>query len=185
MNIMARDLEDVRAQTGAALEKCARTQARIRQSAVTPSPGDLYAFPLTAAEGIEWAVVLRHRDDPQIWAIVPYDQYPLYGTWDVAMSPESDASPGTLRCGYGIWAYAEDMVIGERSGFLEAEDVHQARLRLGVMVGADEKLITIRPEVDDDPDYEEWSNELARAACRLEVALRERRDAKSRSSGPC
>lgn len=181
---MAKDLDDLKVQLDAVLEKCFRTRTRIGQSAVTPAPGDLYMFPVTAAEGIEWAVVLRHRDDPEIWFIVPYDQYPLYGTWDVATSPESDAGPGTLRCGRGIWAYAEDMVIGERSGFLEPEDVLQARLRLGVMVGGDEKLIPMRPEVDDDPDYEEWMDELARAACRLEMSLRERRNVKSRSSEP-
>jgi hypothetical protein len=172
VNAVPRDIEDLHMQIRAALEECQRIDARIAQATHAPVPGDLYAFSMTATEGIEWAVVLRHSDDAGLWFIVPYDQNPLVGTWDVATSPYSEAGPGTLRCGRGIWARAGDMEIGERSGFLEPDDVRAARLRLGVMVGGDEKLVTIQPEVDDDPDYEEWTGELARAATRLEAVLR-------------
>ena len=166
---MANESEDLQAQIAGALRKCARTQAQIARAALTPAPGDLYAFSITAAEGIEGAGILRHRDDDALWFLIPYDQSPLVGTWDVATSPDSEAGPGVPRCGYGIWAYADDLRIGERSGFLRAEDVWQARLRLAAMVGGDEKLIAtcseatrseatrseaMRSAVDDDPDYE-------------------------------
>jgi hypothetical protein len=169
---MPRDVEDLQAQLGAALEKYTRSTARISATPAGPVPGDLYAFAATAADGVEWAVLQRHSQDSSLWFLVPYDQEPLVGTWDVGTSPDSDAEPGVLRCGYGIWAHVEDMLIGERSGFLGSEEVREARIRLAAMVDGNEERVRIRSEIDDDPDYEAWTGELARAAERLEEALR-------------
>jgi len=173
VNAVARDIEDLHAQDSGAFEKWRRTERRIAADPGLPALGDIYAFPVTAEQGIEWGVVKQHSSGDPLWYIVPFDQNPLVGTWDVPVSEFSEAGPGALRCGRGIWAHADDMRIGEKSGFLEPHDVRGARLRLWVMVGGDESLIPICSDVDDDPDYEELMMELARAACRLETALRE------------
>lgn len=168
---MARDADDLRPQIDDALKKWANVEARIARASDLPAAVDVYTFADTAAEGIEWAVVLHHADDPSLWFLVPFDQNPLVGTWDVATSEHSEAGPGTLRCGRGIWVHADDVLVGERSGFLEANDIRAARLRLEAMLAGDVGRVTFRAEVDDDPDYLEWLDEVTHAAQRLEIQL--------------
>lgn len=168
---MTRDSDDLRLQLEAAIQKLARTQKRIDQSDDCPHPGDLYAFRETAVEGIEWVAILQNREDVDLWFTVPFDQNPMVGTWDVEVSSFSDSGPGTLRCGRGIWIHAKDLVLTDRSGFLETHDVEHARARLAAMVGEDVP-VTFQPHVDDDPDYQEWLDELSRAAERLQSRFR-------------
>ncbi len=169
---MIRNNEDQQSQVAAALDKCAGTGRHGAAAPGGPALGDVYAFPVTAEDGIEWAVVKQHSSGGPLWYIVPYDRHPLVGTWDFAVSGESEARPGALRCGRGIWADAVDMLLGTKSGFIAASEVAAARLRLTVMVGADQSLIPNRSDVDEDPAYDEWMMKATRAACRLEMALR-------------
>lgn len=167
---MVRDGEDLRAQIGAALQKYAKVEARLSHAGGPPALGDLYAFAETAAEGIEWALVLQNLDDPDLWFAVPFDQYPQVGTWDVEVSELTDAGPGTLRCGRGIWVPVDDLETSDRSGFLEPTDVRAAQERLAAMVEG--TAVEPRWHVDDDPDYEEWLGEVELASDRLEQYFR-------------
>jgi hypothetical protein len=170
--MMMKEIEDLRAQIRGALEKVTRTETRIEESGETPSPGDLYAFSETARDGIEWAVILSSQSDADLWFAVPFDQNPLVGTWDVEVSEYSDAGPGTLRCGNGIWIYADNLGRRDRSGFLESRDVEAARSRLAAMVEGGKSVVS-RWHVDDDPDYQAWLVDLEHAGERLERRFRE------------
>ena len=169
---MATDTDDLRLQIEDALRKWTETQTRLARSSIAPSLGDIFVFVTTSADGIEWAVVLQHTDDPDLWFLIPYDQNPLVGTWDVATSEQSSAGPGTLRCGSGIWIHADDILFGERSGFLEPHDVRNAQVRLAAMVDESVRLNSSRAEVVDDPDYQEWIDEVTAASEQLEAKLR-------------
>jgi len=170
---MVRDPEDFRVRTLGALEKLKATEAKIAERGALPTVGDLYVFSATAKLGVEWAIVMQHVDDASLWFIVPFDQNSTAGTWDVVVSESSEGGPGTLRCGRGIWIQAEDLAIASRSGFLESWYIEKAKSRLAVMVAADSDDQFSQPEVDDDPDYQEWLDEVNAAAERLESQLRE------------
>lgn len=169
---MDRDVEDLRARIKGALEGAARIEARVGRSSNLPTFGDLYTFPITADQGIEWAVVLTHTDDAALWFVVPFDQNPLVGTWDVASSELSDAGAGTIRCGRGIWIHGDDFAFGEKSGLLEDSDVAAVRNLLSTMVAGQATSATFHPEVDDDPDYREWLEIVSQAAESLESSLK-------------
>ena len=170
---MLRDPEDFRARRLGALEKFKATEVKIAERGALPVAGDLYVFSATAELGVEWAIVVQHVDDAALWFIVPFDQNSMAGTWDVVVTESSEGGPGTLRCGRGIWIHAEDLTIGLRSGFLESWYIEKAKSRLAAMVAADCDDPFVRPEVDDDPDYQEWLDEVTAAAERLESQLRD------------
>lgn len=169
---MVRDLEDLQARSNGALEKWKLAQAKIAERDSLPAAGDLYVFSATAEIGLEWAVILPHVDDTNLWFIVPFDQNSMAGTWDVAVSESSEAGAGTLRCGRGIWIHVDDLVIGARSGFLETYYVDKARSRLAELVDPNRDVVKTRPEIDFNPDYVEWMDEVTAAAERLEAELR-------------
>lgn len=170
---MVRDEVDIRARLQAALRKWQAVQERQQAcDQLAAAAGDVYVFPATAAAGIEWVCVLPHVDDDQLWFMIPLDQHPLAGTWDIAVPESSDAGPGTLRCGRGIWVHAADLTGVVRSGFLESAYVNAARQRIAAMVSDSEEVQSVRAEVDDDPDYEDWLAEVTAAAEALEMLLR-------------
>ena len=169
---MVRDLEDFQARAIGALEKWKTAQAKIAARDSLPAAGDIYVFSATAEIGVEWVIVLQHLDDTALWFMVPFDQNPMAGTWDVPVAESSEAGPGTLRCGRGIWIHVDDIGAGSRSGFLEQWYVDKARSRLAELVNPDHGPVKTRPEVDFDPDYQEWMDEVTAAAERLEFQLR-------------
>jgi len=171
---MARDFDDLRARAQGALEKWKAAQAKIAKRDNLPAAGDIYVFSATAEIGVEWVMVLQHVDDAALWFMVPFDQSPMVGTWDVPVSESSDTGPGTIRCGCGIWIHVDDLAIGSRSGFLESWYIEKAKSQLAAMVTTEGDEQYVRPDVDDDdPDYQEWLDEVTAAAERLESQLRE------------
>ena len=169
---MPKDFDDLRLLIEAALNKASQTRERLEQADDEPNRGDLYTYPETARDGIEWALIMQNHDDDRLWFAVPFDQTSLVGTWDVEVCELSDSGPGTLRCGQGIWIHTDDLPRSARSGFVSDRDIHQARVRLAAMVG-DAVDIPLRHNIDDDPDYLEWMDEVAKAAERLETKFQE------------
>lgn len=164
-----RDMEDLKLRANAAIEKVNRAQERIARCNQEPSAGDVYVFAETAALGIEWVAVLRNVDDPSIWFCLPMDMNPMVGTDDVPVPESSDAGSATIRCGRGLWMHQYFLATsGARSGFLESRYVDKARAIMSAMVTGQCYSIKVRSDVDFDPDYEEWIQDVTVAACRLE-----------------
>lgn len=167
-----RDMNKLKARAAAALDKFKRNQTRIAECNRGPEAGDEYVFAETAGAGVLWVVVLSHKDDPELLYCLPGDMSPMIGTHDVQVPEECEAGPGTIRCGLGLWlSRAFITAAGARSGFHEDRHVDQTLIRLSAMVtGTDDARIDLRPEIDHDPDYHEWIDEVTAAACRLEQA---------------
>lgn len=172
-----RNLEDIKARSIAALDKCNRNETRIAQCDRGPEAGDEYVFAATSGDGISWVAVLAHKDDPELMYCLPVDMCPMVGTHDVEVSEACESGPATIRCGQGLWL-AKSFITsaGARSGFHEARQVVQTLIRLSAMVtGTDDARIALRPEIDADPDYHEWIDGVTAAACRLENAENRRK----------
>ena len=164
-----RDMNDLRLRAQAALEKFRNTRQKIEQCHRGLQAGDVFVFAETAEAGIEWVTILRHVDDPSLWFCLPMDMSPMIGTDDVEVTEASDVGPAAIRCGSGLWMH-EDFVTasGDRSGFLESRYVRKAANILRAMVTGDDTGIKVRRDVDDDPDYQEWMEDVTVAANRLE-----------------
>jgi len=171
-SLKVKGMAALKAEISAAVEKMERNDERMANAPEGPSTGDLYVFSATAELGIQWAIVRPHVDDAELWFMVPFDMDPFVGTWDINVPEFSDAGAGVLRCGRGIWIHTDDMRLGTRSGFLEADYVDEVKQRLAAMVHGEIVPGTHNPEVDEDPEYQEWIGEVTAAAERLESLIK-------------
>ncbi|MCP4664491.1 MAG: hypothetical protein GY856_54600 [bacterium] len=159
--------ERLRLLTGEALGKLAEVEAEIeRRGSAPPRPGDVYLLPETAELAIEWAVIAEEPGSGSL-LVVPADTHPLVGSADVGVPDEAKSGPLSLRCGFGVWLGAEAFDPQRRTGLLEPFYVGRAKRKVneieaGTLVGT-----ALEREVDEDPEYEDWTAEVlgpARAA---------------------
>ena len=137
------------------------------------TPGDLFFFRTTDAVPVKWCVIFAHSRDPRLWFVVPADDFSLVGTRDVAVPPEADEGPLNLRCACGLWVHDEDLDISLRVGHLHFDYIEQVRDHLSRMLENDLPTVESLLDVDDDPDYLEWIEQLAEAVTALEDQLHE------------
>ena len=160
---------DPKERAGAGLEEARtrydREQAGSIGSRPEPWPGDLFVLVETADFSLEWLLVERERRGR--CQIVATDTNPLLGLADMALPPEAQSGPLSVRCAVGLSIDVEILRRGERTGALAAEDIDRVRQRCreqdaGVL--ADSRL---GAGGEPDPDYEDWLYEVllpARAA---------------------
>jgi hypothetical protein len=120
-------------------------------------------FRAPAAIGVQWAVLLAHPDDPALLFAVPADDNPLAGTGDLDVPAVAACGPLTLRCGHGLWIPAADLAREPHTGFLEEEYLQQARQLLARLTAAGVESTPAQQDVDDDPEYEEWLEQIEAA----------------------
>ncbi len=148
-----------------------REELRLRAGnvpAVSPAstdrtvPGDVYLFPETGDHPVEWVVLEEDAHHPERVLVVPLDDYPLVGSCDSSLAD----GVRVLRCSRGAWidsSACPKELRGESLGNGEVE----AALRL--RSEASQNLLAVSTsarEVDEDPEYRLWLEELdaARAA---------------------
>ena len=168
---MTRDVNDIRAQVDAARQHIAGATAWAAEASGPAKVGELYTFAATASLGVEWLAVLQNVDDEGLLYLVPFDQNSMVGTWDVSVSEFSTSGEGTLRCGRGFWLHVDDFASAKRSALIEPAIVDAARAKLDQMVTGD-RVAESGFEIDDDPDYRQWIDEISAAADQLEAQLK-------------
>jgi hypothetical protein len=133
--------------------------------------GQIFTHIGSASEGIEWVVALKHRDNSDIFYIVPIDMFYWLGTWDVAA--EFRGEEMAIRCSRGIWIgtkvfdYWLKTSRIQLSGVIAQSTIDKIQLRLAAMVGEGE--CEYIEEVDLDPDYQEHLDILSK----MEVIITE------------
>jgi len=167
---MLRDTDDLKTQLADAIQRSTEVERRVAEATDKVSHGDLFLFQ-KVVPGIEWAVILSHPDDDQLWFVVPADQNPMVGTWDIAVPSLAECGPLTLRCAVGLWVHADDFDLEFRSGFIESKYIDAARGRLSQMVSGNDVFVV--ETIDADPDYEEWHSEIRATVELLERAIQE------------
>ncbi len=160
-------------------------------SGAPAAPGDLFVLRETAGLAVEWLVVERDPADRERLYLVPADTNPLLGGNDWAIAGDPATGPLSLRCGFGLWLPAGRLAPELRVGSIAPEDLARTARWCGAMreTGADGAgvfdqdpgdgyaLSQARAGVDgtaatwgtagDDPDYEDWLDDViapARAA---------------------
>lgn len=133
------------------------------------APGDLFALPapLRAEYVLNWAIIrLSPAGEAKRFFVVPVDQNPLAGSDDVAVPREAPGGPCTLRCGQGVWIDAERLLLEQRIDVLDEEVVDRADRAIEAADVGDSNVSRNenehRSEVDADPEYQEWMDEVQR-----------------------
>src|SRR5262249_18371098 len=171
--------ERARAGLEAALARRGRERARQEGRGAEPWPGDLFVLAETTDWPVERLLVQRAREG-RCW-IVAADDNPILGGADVAIGPEAEGGPLSIRSDVGLWTSVESLRRAERTGALAAEDLGRVRRKRDELAAGSVADPRSGPEGEPDPEYEDWLDEVvlpARAALRpvlVEEPARSRR----------
>lgn len=133
-------------------------QRLLKEAPPGVAAGDIYLIantPSNPSVFIAWVVLGQHPDDKSLWSVVPYDDHFLVGNYDIQTN-----EVGVLRCGYSWWA--SETMLNHRIGFVKQEVVQEARTIIANLARGKTALVD-REEVECDPTYREWCDELAKA----------------------
>ncbi len=117
-----------------------------------------------------WMLTIQHRDNPDLYYAIPCtDSFCILGTNDL----EDENSRGEtiyLRCKHGMWIHTEDL--GTRLDVASATALLSGRWYLNRLAHCDfEAIKEMGGSDEDDPDYQEFSQELAKHVHDLENAV--------------
>jgi hypothetical protein len=142
----------------AALSRFGRERARLEERGAEPWPGDLFVLPETADWPVEWLLVERAREGR--CRVVAADAHPVLGCADVAIGPEAEGGPLSVRSAVGLWLGVESLRRAERTGALAADDLDRVRRKRAELDAGRLADPRLGQEGEPDPDYEDWLDEV-------------------------
>ncbi len=155
--------ERLLAETRKAWQRSSAARVEIDERRGQPAaPGDLFVLAESAEGAVEWAVLAR---DPEGWLLaVPADANVLVGSADVVCV--QDGVPLTLRCAFAVRLAAGRFERGRRSGAVAPADVERALTRCSALDRGERVGSVLEHEVDQDPEYLDWVEEVLEPARR-------------------
>jgi hypothetical protein len=161
-------LERLHQQIDDALTEYEQVRSHVDSLGESVGAGDVFRF---SAASLECVALFRHPDEPALWYVVPADQNPSVGTADVEVRRSNQSGPMTLRCGRGTWVPDDAFDFDKRTGQIIITDVELAREKLSRIVRGGLTPSHEQQELDWDPDYQRWLDEVAQAVETLETSL--------------
>ncbi len=144
-----------------ALERYEQKQEALAgESARPPAPGDVYVLEPTRDFNLEWVLVANDPADPDRFLAVPADGNFLAGSADIELPDDSGVGSLRLRCRFGTWIDATLLKAELRVGVVRSDEVSRVRRKWietgdGVLTGP-----VLAREVDDDPEYRDWVEDV-------------------------
>ena len=161
-------LERLRQQIDDAVTEYEQVRSHVDSLEKSVGAGDVFRF---RAASLECVALFRHPDESTLWYVVPADQNPSVGTADVEVRRSDQSGPMTLRCGRGTWVPDDAFDLDKRIGQITTADVELARDKLSRIVRGGLTPSHEQQELDWDPDYQRWLDEVTRAVEKLETSL--------------
>jgi len=125
--------------------------------------GDIVSIDIPKDNGIDWAVIAKHKDDAELYLCVPADRFGFSGTPDVSVPDDINQAvcgPMALRCGQSLWI-PKQLLEGQRIGVLETWHVDRASDKLEEVFAGQLSGSPDQQEWDADPGLEERLNEVS------------------------
>ncbi len=142
-----------------------------RRRGHAPEPGEIFVLPETAELPVEWAL-LEARGER--FLAVPADVQPLAGSRDLALGADVLSGPLVLRCGHGAEIAASHLRPELRTGLLDPQSLATARELQANLAAGTAAEDPLGEEVDRDPEYRDWVEEVLDPARAGVVGLGER-----------
>ena len=133
-----------------------------------PEPGEIFVLPETAELPVEWAL-LEAR--PKAFLAIPADTQPLAGSRDFALGPHVLSGPLTLRCGHPVEIAAARLRPELRTGLLDPHSLAAVRSLQTALARGTASDDPMGEEVDRDPEYRDWVEEVLDPARAVMVGL--------------
>jgi hypothetical protein len=129
-----------------------------------PALGDVYVLEATRDYPVHWVLVTHDPADPALLLAVPADGNFLVGSADVALPEGAAVGALTVRCRFGVWIASAHLETRERVGVIEERVVSQAHEKWSDLGNRGVVGTVLEREVDDDPEYQEWVEDVLRPA---------------------
>ncbi|MCP4547132.1 MAG: hypothetical protein GY835_11755 [bacterium] len=144
-----------------ALERYEQKQEALAgERARPPALGDVYVLDPTRDFHIEWVLVANDPADPDCFLAVPADGNFLAGSADLELGDDSAVGSLRLRCRFGTWIDATLLKPELRVGVLGSDEVSRARQKWREVGDGVLTAPVLAREVDDDPEYKDWVEEV-------------------------
>lgn len=119
--------------------------------------GRLYALAESSELGVEW-LALESREDG-CWHMIPADPHPWLGSRDWPLQGEG-LGPLTLRCAEDHWLDAKVFAAAVETAAVETAQLNAVAVHLGDLATAVANAEDEQLEVDEDPEYRAWCQQL-------------------------
>ncbi|HXU32707.1 MAG TPA: hypothetical protein VN851_19225 [Thermoanaerobaculia bacterium] len=133
-----------------------------------PEAGEIFVLSETAELPVEWAL-LEAR--PKAFLAIPADTQPLAGTRDLALGANVLSGPLVLRCGHPTEIAASRLRPELRTGLLDPHSLAAARALQAALASGTAVEDLMGEEVDRDPEYRDWVEEVLDPARAVLVGL--------------
>lgn len=133
-----------------------------------PEPGEIFVLSETAELPVEWAL-LEAR--PKAFLAIPADTQPLAGSRDFALGANVLSGPLVLRCGHAAEIAASRLRPELRTGLLDPHSLAAARSLQAALAAGTAAEDPLGEEVDRDPEYRDWVEEVLDPARAVLVGL--------------
>ncbi len=152
---------DLVAESLRALERYEQKQEALAvESGRPPALGDGYVLEATRDFNIEWVLVAHDPADSDRFLAVPADANFLAGSTDVELPDDSAVGSLRLRCRFATWIDATLLNSELRVGVLESAEVSRARQKWLEVGDGEITGPVLAREVDDDPEYKDWVEDV-------------------------
>jgi hypothetical protein len=145
-----------------------------------PEPGEIFVLSETAELPVEWAL-LEAR--PKSFLAIPADTQPLAGSRDFALGANVLSGPLVLRCGHAAEIEASRLRPELRTGLLDPHSLAAARALQAALANGTAAADPVGEEVDRDPEYRDWVEEVLDPARGVLVGQRESEKERDGSRG--
>ena len=135
-----------------------------------PEPGEIFVLPETAELPVEWVLLEARR---KAFLAIPVDTLPLAGSRDFALGPHVLSGPLSLRCGHAVEIAAARLRPELRTGLLDPHSLAAVRSLQAALANGTAEVDPMGEEVDRDPEYRDWVEEVLDPARAVMVGLGE------------
>lgn len=135
-----------------------------------PEAGEIFVLPETAELPVEWALL---ETRPKAFLAIPVDTQPLAGSRDFALGSHVLSGPLSLRCGHAVEINAARLRPELRTGLLDPHSLAAARALQTALAAGTAAEDPMGEEVDRDPEYRDWVEEVLDPARAVLVGLGE------------
>lgn len=130
-----------------------------------PRTGDVYRLGAATDSDVVWVLAVRDPLDGR-FLTVPCDAGSQVGSADVAVRDAPEVAARVARCRFATWVDAETLGAGHRVAIMSETGSARIRERWNDLGDGREVGNSLQRDTDEDPEYEDWLNDVVAPAHR-------------------
>lgn len=164
----------LRERTQRALDQVAQDRERVSaRLGTSPRPGDVFVSRATTGHAVQWVLIDQDFQHSGRLRVVAADVNSLAGSTDVEIAAAAPCGALTVRCGIDLPLRRDALDPGQRTGVLADADLRRIQDKRREVDTGEVRATTRQHEIDEDPAYQDWIEEVEAAAVEFLWSSRE------------